>query len=453
MCNSSAMLRVKGGIPMEALVLTLFCAALLCCVVLEKSILLALLFGLGLFLAYGRLRGHRWKALAGMCLEGVKTVKNVAITFCLIGALTALWRACGTIAVIVCWASKLIWPPLFLLLAFLLNCGMSILTGTAFGTAATMGVICAAIGSALNIPTVLLGGAVLSGVYFGDRCSPISTSALLVAELTGTDIYSNIRDMLRSARVPLLLSCGAYMLLGLRAFTGGTVPDLQAIFSRELNLHWAAVLPAAAILLLSALRWNVKRSMLVSILLSLPIAVGIQGAAVSSLPELILTGYHAADPQLAALMDGGGLFSMLRLVGIVTISSAYAGIFHATGLLEPLKRAIARLSGRTTPYFAALITAFLTGMVACNQTLTIMLTHELCGSLISVKNCRALTLEDTAVVAAPLIPWSIAGGVPLSSVGAPGSSLFFACFLYLLPLWNIVTAAVRRRKEGTYEAR
>lgn len=71
-----------------------------------------------------------------MAVSGIKTVKNVLITFLLIGMLTALWRESGTIPVIVCYATKLIRPSLFLVMAFLLNCLVSFMTGTAFGTAA-----------------------------------------------------------------------------------------------------------------------------------------------------------------------------------------------------------------------------------------------------------------------------------------------------------------------------
>ena len=116
-----------------------------------------------------------------MALGGVKTVSGILLTFLVIGVLTAFWRASGTIPVIVCYASGLIRPSVFLLMSFLLNCGISFLTGTSFGTAATMGVICASMGSAMHISPVLTGGAVLSGAFFGDRCSPLSTSALLVA--------------------------------------------------------------------------------------------------------------------------------------------------------------------------------------------------------------------------------------------------------------------------------
>ena len=51
-----------------------------------------------------------------------------------------------------------------------------------------MGVITLSIGETLGISPLYSGGAILSGTYFGDRMSPVSTSALLVSVLTGTDI-------------------------------------------------------------------------------------------------------------------------------------------------------------------------------------------------------------------------------------------------------------------------
>ena len=102
--------------------LGLFCAMLLFCIMQDISILYALLAGLLLFWFYGRSKGLAWKKLAALSFDGVKTVKNILIAFMLIGVLTAFWRAAGTIAMIVCYASTLIRPSVFLLMTFLLNC-------------------------------------------------------------------------------------------------------------------------------------------------------------------------------------------------------------------------------------------------------------------------------------------------------------------------------------------
>lgn len=51
-----------------------------------------------------------------------------------------------------------------------------------------------------------------------------------------------------------------------------------------------------------------------------------------------------------------------------------------------------------------------------------MLTNQLCGENNPDKKEFALSLENSAVVVAPLIPWSIASAVPLAFIGAPTMS-------------------------------
>lgn len=431
---------------MEWLVLGLFCGGLILCLGLDVSILYALVAGLLLFLLYGRRKGFPWGELLKMALDGVKTVKNILITFLLIGVLTAMWRAAGTIPVIVCYAARLIRPGVFLLMAFLLNAGVSVLTGTSFGTAATMGVITATMGGVFGVPVVLTGGAVLSGVFFGDRCSPVSTSALLVAELTGTGIFHNIKRMVRTAFVPFLASCAVYGLLGLLAPHGGGTLDLAALFSRAFRLSPWAVVPAAVILVLSLLRVNVKLAMTASILSAVPVCLLLQGRAPTELLSIALSGFVAGDGEVAAMLNGGGVTSMLRVAAIVCLSSSYSVLFRRTGLLDKVKAAIARLAGRTSPFFAMLCTSALAGMIACNQSLTILLVHQLCQALRPDPSDLALDLEDTAVVVAPLVPWSIACAMPLSAVGAPAVSVLLACYLYLLPTWRLTAPTISPKR-------
>lgn len=435
---------------MEGLTLLAFCCVLVGCIILHGSLVAALAVGLFIFLSYGKAKGHSLRALCGMCLSGVRSARNILINVLLIGILTALWRASGAIPVIVSWASRLIRPSDYLLMTFLLCGAISTLTGTALGSAATMGVICATMGRSLGIDGSLIGGAVLSGIFVGDRCSPVSTSALLVAELTGTDIYDNIRRMLRTAFFPALAAAFLYAVLGHRYAGAGEIPDLGSVFAAEFRLLPVCVLPALTILVLSALRVPVKRAMLCSIAVSLPLALFVQHIAPASLARMAVFGFAAGDARAAELIDGGGILSMLRVFCIVCLSSAYAGIFRKTGLLDGETRLLRRLAARTNPYAAALVTSLPASMIACNQTLTVMLTHQLCSGFYEDRKALAIDLEDSAIIVAPLIPWSIAGGAPLSAIGAPHSALLFAFYLYLLPLARLAFSfrAQKREKEG-----
>lgn len=423
---------------MEVLTIGIFCALLIICIITGKSILYALLAGLIIFSLYGKKQGYSWRQISRMALQGVWKVKNILLTFILIGMLTALWRQAGTIPAIICYTVHLIKPSTFLLMTFLLNCLISVLTGTALGTAATIGVVCATMASALGIPSWMTGGAILSGVYFGDRCSPVSTSALLVAELTETGIYTNIKNMIKSALAPFTITCILYLTVSIQLHGKTEMPDLGHAFGSEFRLSWIALLPAAVILLLSVMQAGVKIAMIASIVTAIPVCIGLQNMAFTELPELLLNGFHSTDVAVAAMLNGGGITSMLKVGAIVCISSSYSGIFQATGILNGFQKMVCLLANRTKPYFAVLVASILTSVMACNQTLAIMLTGQLCSRTEPDKLRFANNLEDSAVIIAPLVPWSIACAVPLTAAGAPGYSVLFAVFLYLLPLCDLV---------------
>lgn len=423
---------------MEVLTIGIFCALLIICIITGKSILYALLAGLIIFSLYGKKQGYSWRQISRMALQGAWKVKNILLTFILIGMLTALWRQAGTIPAIICYTVRLIKPSTFLLMTFLLNCLISVLTGTALGTAATIGVVCATMASALGIPSWMTGGAILSGVYFGDRCSPVSTSTLLVAELTETGIYTNIKNMIKSALAPFTITCILYLTVSIQLHGKTEMPDLGHAFGSEFRLSWIALLPAAVILLLSVMQAGVKIAMIASIVTAIPVCIGLQNMAFTELPELLLNGFHSTDVAVAAMLNGGGITSMLKVGAIVCISSSYSGIFQATGILNGFQKMVCLLANRTKPYFAVLVTSILTSVMACNQTLAIMLTGQLCSRTEPDKLRFANNLEDSAVIIAPLVPWSIACAVPLTAAGAPGYSVLFAVFLYLLPLCDLV---------------
>lgn len=431
---------------METITLSLFVLILAACLLLKLPTLIALCAGLILFCVYAAKKGHSIKSILSMICTGVLTAKNILIVFILIGMMTALWRACGTIPVIICYATKLMRPEIILLVSFLLNCGISFLTGTSFGTAATIGVICMSTGIASGANPLFLGGAILSGAFFGDRCSPFSTSALLVSELTKTNIFDNIKNMFRTAWLPFFLTCALYGILGFQTHCQTAQTDLTALFGQEVVLHPAALLPAIVIFVLALLRFPVKYAMTASILTALGVDFFIQHLTLSQLPALLFSGFHAKNPEAAAFLDGGGIRSMFKVAAIVCISSSYAGIFQTTGLLNGLKMLLLKLGSRITPFGAILLASAGTSMIACNQTLAIMLTDQLGSELEPDAGRMALNMENSVVLVAPLIPWSIAGTVPLATVGAPVSSILAAFFLYLVPLSYLFTQIPAFRK-------
>ena len=424
----------------------LFSLSLIFCLLLKYSVIYALIVGYIIFVTYGLIKGHDLKVLTKKSFEGVLTVKNILLVFILIGMITALWRASGTIAFIVYMGSKLISPSILILLTFLLCSILSFLIGTSLGTAATMGVICVSIGKAMGINPYYLGGAVLSGIYFGDRCSPMSTSALLITELTKTDLYKNIKLMLKTSIIPFITSCLFYLFLGLKSSTSPVSIDATNIFKENYNLNIVVIVPAILIIILSLFKVNVKKTMSLSIFISFIIAMFFQKESVTSLINYCVYGFHHSNEKLNSMMKGGGILSMLNVGLIVAISSSYSGIFKETKMLVLMKKYLKEFSKKTSNYFVIFLSSIISGAIACNQSLGIILTYELCEELEDKQN-MAIILENTIVLLAGLIPWNIAMAVPLKTIDIGLMSGLFAFYLYFLPFWNLFLGIIKEKRK------
>ena len=425
--------------------ISLFSLSLIVCLFLNFSVVYALIIGYIIFISYGLIKGYNLKVLVKKSFEGMLTVKNILLVFILIGMITALWRASGTIAFIVYMGSKLISPSILILLTFLLCAVLSLLIGTSLGTAATMGVICFSIGKTMGINPYYIGGAVLSGIYFGDRCSPMSTSALLISELTKTNLYTNIKMMIKTSIIPFIVTCVFYLFLGFKSTISPVSVDVTEIFKQNYNLNIVVIIPAILIIILSALKINVKKTMLVSIVISFFISIFIQKESVLSIIKYCIYGYYNSNEKLNLMMKGGGILSMINVGLIVGISSSYSGIFKETKMLVPLKEYLKGFSEKTSSYFVIFLSSIISGAIACNQSLGIILTNELSEELVD-KQERAIILENTVVLLVGLIPWNIAMDVPLKTLDVGIISGFFAFYLYFLPLWNLFLGFIEERK-------
>lgn len=432
----------------ESMVLAAFAVLLVVGSVAHVPLVATLVLGYVLFTCHGLARGHSLRELLDRSLESAVAVRDVILLFVIIGALTAAWRASGTIPAIVAWASRLLSPAACLVMCFLLCSLMSLLMGTGFGTVATMGVICMAIASAMGADRVLVGGAIIAGSYFGDRCSPVSSSALLVSTLTHTELSRNVSRMLKTGLVPFLAACAIYLGLGHSGNLVGAPQDVTSALGQTFSIGLLAALPAAAVIALSLAKVEVKRSMLASLALALVIATLVQGIAPSSLPGILVFGYACGDARIAHMVSGGGILSMANVMAVIAISSTYVGIFRTTGLLEGACALVTRLSRTATPFVGVLATSVLSCGLACSQTLAILLTSELCDRTEKDSRALAMDLENSVVIVSPLIPWSVSSVAALAAIGAPTTSLAAACFLYLVPLWTLaLSLAVHRSPE------
>ncbi len=425
-------------------VFILFFTALLYSVYQDISILYPLLLGLICFILVALRKGFTLGNLYRMMLQGSQKSLIVIKIFVLIGAITAVWRACGTISFIVYYAIVFMSAKYFILSAFLLSCIVSFLLGTSFGTVGTIGVVLIVLAKSGNVESNVAAGAIIAGAYFGDRCSPMSSSANLIAVLTNTNLYINIKNMMKTSAIPFLLSIAGYIFLSQHnplVFYGNQIGnEIVSYF----DIRFIVVLPALIVLLTAACRINVKFAMSLSILSGIFIGIFYQHITVREMLTYILTGYHMNGTGVfAGIIQGGGLYSMLKVSLIVFISSAYSGIFAGTGLLNDIELFFERLSQKAGVYLTMILTSISSAAFSCNQTLGIMLTHQFEHPIYTKRQIGnyqlAVDMENTVVLISALIPWNIAGAVPAATLSANAGFILYAFYLVLVPLTTFFT--------------
>lgn len=416
----------------------IFIIAVTGALIFDYSLIIALLVGFVAFAAVGLRKGSSLRSLAKMAVDGNRDSMIVIEVMLIIGLLTASWRVSGTITIFVYYGMKIITPSLFLLIAFLLSCLLSYALGTSFGVAGTVGVIFMTLARSGGVDPVLTAGVLMSGVYFGDRCSPVSSSANLVAAVTGTDIFSNVKVMMKTGFLPLILTIAIYAVVSVMNPITHVDPELLKAFETEFTLSLWAFVPAILMLVLPLAKVSVLLSMGLSIGSAVLVAWLVQGVPFLEVLKVCIFGYEASGDGLASLLNGGGMVSMLEIVAILLISCAYSGIFSGTGMLDSLQEKLAKACTKVGRFTIMVLISIGTAGIFCNQTIATLMCSDLLkkpyldggGSTEEL----AIDMENSVIIIACMIPWSIGCSVPLGFFDVGSSAVFYAAYMWLVPV-------------------
>ncbi|MBK5251663.1 MAG: Na+/H+ antiporter NhaC family protein [Peptostreptococcaceae bacterium] len=407
------------------------------------NLLIPLVIGILLFGWIAFRKGFSVVDIFKMMISGTEGILLIVQIFILIGAITSCWMAAGTISAIGYYG--LIWmnPRIFILFAFLMSSMMSFLLGTAFGTAGTIGVVLLVMAKSAGVAPYIVGGAVIAGAYFGDRCSPMSSSANLISVLTCTDLYINVKNMLKTLVLPFAASIAFYFVVSLF----NPLDKVDAVFLESMRDEYRigiwAFLPALLLFVAAAFRIKVKHAMFLSVLAGGIVAVLYQGETFGAVLGYIMTGYSlSGEGMLSDIMKSGGIVSMINISFIVLISAAYSGILDKARLMEETEGKIKTWMEKSGPFTIMICISVFASIIGCTQTLAIIIVFQL------MKNQEpytgkgreqfALDIENSVVLIAPLIPWNIAGAVPAESIGVSSLFIPFAFFLYMLPIYYLL---------------
>ncbi|MBR6014871.1 MAG: hypothetical protein IK059_02200 [Firmicutes bacterium] len=418
----------------------IFLASMTASVIWNFSMLIPLVIGYFAFSAVAIHRGLKPKDIVGCTARGFKKGFIVIIVMLCIGVLTAMWRAGGTILWFVYYGVQIITPHVFILVAFLLCAILSYALGTSFGVAGTMGYILMTIGAASGANLVLTGGAIMSGIYFGDRCSYASSSAILTAMLTETDMQKNVPMMLKTGWIPIGSAAVLYGVLSyFYPMTNTDTSWILTSITDDYNISWPLVVPALIMFILPLFRLPIWLTMLISAGIGFICAVFVQGDSALATLIACFAGVTEARGEMGQLLLGGGMISMVEVSAILILSCSYSEIFESADMLKSVTEKMEKMIGRLGRFLSTYIIGIASCAIFCNQTIGDIVTVNVIGKAHKASGGTpdefAMDIENSLILSAGIVPWCLACKVPLALMGAGISSVPFAFSLYFIPIY------------------
>ena len=240
-----------------------------------------------------------------ICQKIAKGMPAILILTC-VGALVGTWMAAGTIPMMIYYGVQMVNPSLLLVTAFLITAVVSVVTGTSWGSVATMGVALMGIASALGVSLPATAGAVIAGSYFGDKISPLSDTTNLAPVAAGSTLYEHIYHMFYTTIPATIVSLIVYAIAGMNADTtvDASSQSVTTLLSQlDVMYHWnlLLLLPVVMVLAGSIMKKPTLPVMLASTVVAGFEAVLLQGVTVKNILASTVTGFNVAILYVLAL--------------------------------------------------------------------------------------------------------------------------------------------------------
>ncbi|CAG9294922.1 Na+/H+ antiporter NhaC [Celerinatantimonas diazotrophica] len=402
-----------------------------------------LALGLAITSLVGLKQGLKWKDIEQGMLHVVSlALPSIAVLIC-VGMLIGTWIASGTVPTLIYYGLTMLSPHIFLAAAMLLCSVVSLALGTSWGTVGTVGLALMGIGSGFNIPMYWTAGAVVSGAFFGDKMSPLSDTTNLSPAVTGTDVFSHIRNMIPTTLPAMIIAFLIYLVAGFVMIHSGqssfdNIASVTQSLESHFNLSVWLLLPALLVIALAVKRMPPIPSLFAGVLAGGATAMIAQGAGLHDVFTFASSGYniHTNVDAVNSLLNRGGIQSMMWTVSLILIALSFGGALEKTRCLEAIIRAIVnRVSKFAQLQTAAACASMATNLVAGDPYLSIALPGRMFapayrGIKYSTLNL-ARALEEGGTLISPLVPWNAGGAFVISALGLGISQGNFENLLYI----------------------
>ena len=378
--------------------------------------------------------GYTWEEMQKAIIDKISSALPATLILWSVGFLIGSLMFAGTVPMIIYYGVQMINHKFLLVTAFFASAVLSIVTGTSWGAAGTIGVAMMGIAGGLGVSLPATAGAVVSGAFFGDKLSPLSDTTNLAPMAAGSDLYDHIKHMLYTTLPAAGVSLIVYTIVGFTSSGNMVTPELVNTMMSQLdgmfNFNIILLLPIILVILGSVRKWPTIPTMLGTSILTIFLGTMIQGFNIvdgfKSLVDgfsIAMTGFSGeAIPEVVKLIERGGVVSVTSTTVLIFCAMGFAGIVSVSGMLDVvLELLLSKVKSTLGIIIATIASCFTVAFVTGSSYLSILIPGELFKDVYpkeesSSKNLSR-TLEDSGTVIVPLIPWSAAGAYMAATLG------------------------------------
>lgn len=405
---------------------------------------------------------RRFKVVRIGLAKGIMQVLPSIPVLLLIATVSASWMLSGVVPTLIDYGLEVISPPLFLPIACAVCVVVSMLSGSSWTTIATIGIAFMGIGTVMGYDTAWVAGAIISGAYFGDKCSPLSDTTVLASSTCGVDLFTHIKYLMITTIPSLILALGVYAVVGwFTPVIGAAESDgLRECLGRAFNVTpWVLLIPSATIVMI-CFRVKTVITLMLSTLLGLigmylfqPQIVdalmgdnSVFGYVMMTLRVLLVdTSVETHHDLLNSLVETSGVKGMLPTVWLVLCAMVFGGMMLGTGMLSTISRAFThKLKSVQSTVGATVASGLFFNATTADQYLSIIIGGNIYKNIYKRNELEprllSRTLEDSISVTSVLIPWNSCGITQASVLGVPTLVYLPYCLFNILS--PIVTIAV-----------
>jgi NhaC family Na+:H+ antiporter len=150
-------------------------------------------------------------------------------------------------------------------------------------------------------------------------------------------------------------------------------------------------------------------------------------------------GYQSntGDAAVDSLLSRGGMSSMMNTIWLILTALTFGAVLETTGLLKRVVESILSLVKGTGSLVTAVIgTCITTNIIAADQYIAIVLPGRMFRAEFKRRGLAARnlsrTLEDSATMTSPLIPWNTCGVYMAGVLGVPTLVYLPFCFFNIM---------------------